>query len=146
MSSLWTPGGERPVGGHDPAPSAPAPPAPGGPPPGAGPELADPEFADTESAAEMEARMGELRDALASTPASVVVANHCFGLFELAAVHLSLQPPQLDQAQIAIDALGAVIEGLAGRLGDEEEHLREGLTQLRLAYVQMKSVMDSGGA
>jgi len=69
----------------------------------------------------------------------VVIANHCFGLFELAALHLSLQPPQLDQAQLAIDALGAVVDGLAGRLGQEEETVRDGLAQLRLAYVQLKT-------
>lgn len=120
MSSLWTPGGERPVGGGD-APSAAA---------------AEDEPQTQE---ELEARMAELRQALSETPAAVVVANHCFGLFELAALHLSLQPPQLDEAQIAIDALGAVVEGLAGRLGPEEQHLREGLQQLRLAYVQLKA-------
>jgi hypothetical protein len=92
--------------------------------------------------------MAELRDQLAETPAAMVVANHCFGLFELAALHLSLQPPQLDEAQVAIDALGAVVDGVAGRLGAEEETLKEGLTQLRLAYVQMKAAAAgaAGGA
>ena len=41
-----------------------------------------------------------------SRPVEVVVANHAFGLFELAALHLSLQPPQLDEARVAIDAGG----------------------------------------
>jgi len=136
MSTLWTPGGERPVGGGAPGGSAPTPPGAGGPPGGAdGPETDE----------ELEAKMAELRRQLASTPASVVVANHCFGLFELAALHLSLQPPQLEQAQVAVDALGAVVEGLAGRLGQEEATLREGLTQLRLAYVQMKAAADADG-
>lgn len=135
MGTLWTPGGERPAGGGAAAP----PPRPGteaGPPPGA---------AGPESEAELEARMEELRRQLAETPASVVVANHCFGLFELAALHLSLQPPQLEQAQLAIDALGAVADGLAGRLGQEEDTIREGLAQLRLAYVQLKATA-SGNA
>lgn len=136
MSSLWTPGGERPVGAGEPTGPPTAPPAGGGPPPGPG-------GAETEE--ELEARMAELRRQLAGTPASLVVANHCFGLFELAALHLSLQPPQLDQAQIAIDALGAVVEGLAGRLGDEENHLKEGLTQLRLAFVQLRGAVAGGG-
>lgn len=129
MSSLWTPGGERPVGGDAPVAPGVSPAGSGGPPP-------EPDGPETEE--ELEAKMAELRRQLAATPASVVVANHCFGLFELAALHLSLQPPQLDEAQIAIDALGAVVEGLAGRLDEEEANLREGLTQLRLAYVQMK--------
>ncbi|HVM01557.1 MAG TPA: hypothetical protein VM263_02720, partial [Acidimicrobiales bacterium] len=98
-----------------------------------------------ETEAELEARMDELRRQLAETPASVVIANHCFGLFELAALHLSLQPPQLDQAQLAIDALGAVVEGLAGRLGEEEQTVRDGLAQLRLAYVQLKSATGAAG-
>jgi len=129
MSTLWTPEGERPVGGSAPPPPPTSPPGPAaGPPPGG-----------AESEQELEARMHELRRQLAETPASVVVANHCFGLFELAALHLSLQPPQLDQAQLAIDALGAVADGLAARLGQEEETIREGLAQLRLAYVQLKA-------
>ena len=131
MSSLWTPGGERPVGGSDTGDG-------GGRPATPGPATSTEDDAP-ETQEELEARMAELREALAETPASMVVANHCFGLFELAALHLSLQPPQLEEAQIAIDALGAIVEGLAGRLGAEEEHLREGLAQLRLAYVQLKS-------
>jgi hypothetical protein len=134
MGTLWTPGGERPVGGPAPPPPPSPPPAGAtGPPPG-GPE----------SEEELEARMLELRHQLAETPAAVVVTNHCFGLFELAALHLSLQPPQLDQAQVAIDALGAVVEGLAGRLGQDEDTLRDGLAQLRMAYVQLKAA--SSGA
>ena len=99
-----------------------------------------------ETEEELEARMLELRRQLAETPASVVVTNHCFGLFELAALHLSLQPPQLDQAQLAIDALGAVVEGVGSRLGQEEETLREGLSQLRLAYVQLKAATAAADA
>ena len=79
--------------------------------------------------------MAELRQQLADTPARTVVANHCYGLFELAALHLSLDPPKLDQARLAIDALALLVEGLTSRLGEEEAHLREGLTQLRLAFV-----------
>lgn len=119
MSTIWTPGGERPVG-----------------------EAAEAEQPGL-SEADLEAKMAELRQQLAEAPAEVVIANHCFGLFELAALHLSLQPPKLPEAQLAIDALGAVIEGLAGRLGDEEQQLRDGLAQLRIAYVQIKTTADA---
>lgn len=123
MSTIWTPGGERPVGG-------------------------DPEPTGAEGApvdeAEFEAKMDQLRAQLAEAPAEVVIANHCFGLFELAAIHLSLQPPKLAEAQLAIDALGAVIEGLTGRLGEEEQQLRDGLAQLRLAFVQIKASAEAG--
>ncbi len=81
--------------------------------------------------------MTELRQQLADTPASTVVANHCYGMFELAALHLSLDPPKLDQARLAIDALALLIEGLGPRLGEEQGNLREGLTQLRLAFVRL---------
>ena len=93
--------------------------------------------------------MAELRQQLADTPAHTVVANHCYGLFELAALHLSLDPPQLDQARLAIDALALLIDGLRSRLGEEETQLREGLTQLRLAFVRMggtSTADEAGGA
>jgi hypothetical protein len=79
-----------------------------------------------------------MQEQLAQTPAEVVIANHAFGLFELAALHLSRQPPNLDQAKLAIDALGALVEGMVGQLGEHEEQLRDGLSQLRLAFVQIK--------
>lgn len=123
MGSIWTPGGERPVNEVD----------------GGTSEASQPPLSE----ADLEAKMAELRRQLAEAPAEVVIANHCFGLFELAALHLSLQPPKLPEAQLAIDALGAVIEGLAGRLGDEEQQLREGLAQLRVAYVQIKTATES---
>ena len=88
--------------------------------------------------------MGELRQQLADAPAELVVANHCFGLFELAALHLSPQPPRLPQARLAIDALAALVEGLAGRLGSEERQLQDGLASLRLAYVQIQGAQGEG--
>ena len=106
MSTLWTPGGERPVSRE--------------PRPGSGPEAAPSarEGAGEPTPEEMQARLAELQEQLARTPAEVVVANHAFGLFELAALHLSLQPPQLDQARLAIDALASLVDGLGDRLGD----------------------------
>jgi hypothetical protein len=85
-----------------------------------------------------------MRAELADSPVEVVVANHCYGLFELAAVYLSQLPPLLDQARLAIDALGALIGGLEGRLGENEEQLKDGLSQLRLAYVQIDGAQRAG--
>ncbi len=154
MSTLWTPGGERPIR-RDPPP-ADAPPA-GGPPAAGGRVLAavaaalvaarmagGPEGELTEE--ELRAEMNRLRDELARTPAEVVVANHAFGLFELAALHLSLQPPQLPQARLAIDALAALVDGLGDRLGDALPQLSDGLSQLRMAYVQIHRASQSAGA
>ena len=38
---------------------------------------------------------------------------------------------------MAVDALAGVIEGLGERLGDSAGPLKEGLAQLRLAWVQL---------
>jgi hypothetical protein len=81
-----------------------------------------------------------MRAQLANTPAEVVVANHCYGLFELAAIYLSQQPPMLFQARLAIDGLGHLLTGLTGRLGEAEPALLESLSQLRLAFVQLDGV------
>jgi len=82
-------------------------------------------------------RLEELRRQLLSAPAEVVVANHVYGLFELAAIHLSQRPPDLGQARLAVDAMAALVEGLQGRLGDAEPSLRDALAQIRLAFVQI---------
>jgi len=79
----------------------------------------------------------EIARHLAAAPAEDVVANHCYGLFELAALHLSQQPPQLDKARLAIDALGLLVDGLGDRLGQHAEALLDGLSQLRLAFVKI---------
>ncbi len=83
--------------------------------------------------------MADLRDELAQAPAEMVVANHAFGLFELAAIHLSLQPPQLEQARLAIDALAGVVDAVGSRLGETESQLTDGLNQLRMAFVQIRT-------
>ena len=144
MSSLWTPAGEHPVepdrpgGRQDEAPPQRA----GSPPPRRSTSPARPagtasEELSAEDEEQVAARLEELRRQLISTPAEIVVANHAYGLFELAAIHLSQSPPRLDDARLAIDALAAVVEGLEGRLGEPERSLRDALAQIRLAYVQI---------
>jgi hypothetical protein len=85
-----------------------------------------------------------MRAELANAPAEVVVANHCYGMFELAALYLSQQPAQLREASLAIDALGSLLDGLEGRLGEAEPQLRDALSQLRLAYVQIDGAQRAG--
>ncbi|MDA8044409.1 MAG: hypothetical protein M0Z30_04100 [Actinomycetota bacterium] len=148
MSSLWTPGGERPVPRAAPAGSgAPSSDRPGpaaerdrGDPAG-GPGPAGPQ----PNSEEMRRQMAELRDQLADTPAEVVVANHAYGLFELAALHLSIEVPQLEQARLAIDALGYLVEGLGDRLGEPAGELATALGQLRLAFVQVQAAARAPG-
>ena len=132
MSSLWTPTGEHPVEPDRPSTGGPGPGAPSSPPRSRG---ADATVAEQEAALEVD----ELRRQLAAAPPEIVIANHCYGLFELAAVHLSQSPAQLTQAQLAIDALGYIVAGLGDRLGEAQPSLQEALTQVRLAFVQMEA-------
>ena len=90
-------------------------------------------------AQEIAAEMAAVREQLAQVPAAQVVANHAMGCWELAAIHLSAQPPRFDEAQIAIDAFGALIDVLKGRLGEDEATLADALAQIRLAFVQLKA-------
>jgi hypothetical protein len=95
---------------------------------------------------EVAEQMAELRDRLARTPAEVVVANHAYGLFELAALHLSLDPPQLGQARLAIDALASLVEGVGPRLGQPGHDLADGLSNLRMAFVRVAGAHQGGAA
>jgi uncharacterized protein with GYD domain len=99
--------------------------------------LADLSPEEREQARLLAAEMSEVRRQLAEAPAEVVVANHVMGMYELAAIHLGNQPPNLHQARLAIDAMGLVVEGLPGRLGEAEPTLREALRQIRSVYVQL---------
>lgn len=137
MSTLWTPGGERPIRREPPSSSSSeAPPGRAGDQPPSGPAGRPEEEALSEE--ELAARLEELREQLSRTPAAVVVANHAYQLFELAALHLSLETPQLEEARLAIDALAALVDGLGARLGEAEPQLREGLAQIRLAFVTIQ--------
>jgi hypothetical protein len=87
----------------------------------------------------------EVARQLAAAPPEDVVANHCYGLFELAALHLSQQPPKLPQASLAIDAMALLVEGLGERLGGRLGDLVEGLAQLRLAFVRISDTVPPSG-
>ena len=60
------------------------------------------------------------------------------GLYELGAIHLSSEPPKLTEAALAIDAVACLVDGLGDRLGPEVDTLRDALSQIRLAFVQVK--------
>ena len=115
MGTIWTPSGEQPVGDE-------------------GPVAGEPQAPE-----ELEAELAEVQRQLLETPASVIIANHAIGMFQLAALHLNQQPPNFVDAQLAIDGLGSLVEGLGDRLGPDEEPLRDALAQIRLAFVQIKS-------
>ena len=132
--SLWTPDGEHRVERETAGPSgSPSAEFVSGEDPL---EALSPE--EREQAIAMAQEMDDVRRQLASVSAAVVVANHAMGLYELAAIHLSADPPAFSEAQLAIDGMGALVNELQGRLGENEPVLVDALGQLRLAFVQLK--------
>ena len=103
-------------------------------------DSANPQESEIDLAEAAEA-LAETRQRLAEVPAEVVVVNHVMGLYELAAIHLSAQPPRLFEAALAIDSVACLVEGLEGRLGDEEATLKLALDNIRIAFVQIKDAM-----
>jgi hypothetical protein len=159
VSSIWTPGGEHRVPDDDPrARSAPSG-APSGAPAGA-PVRApqgEPSYLEADegdlgaegraiSPEELEA-MRQVQAQIRATPAIDIVANHAVQLFELAAIYLGVTSPpdeqgrvpapDLAQAGVAIDAMAAIVDGLASRLAEHEQTLRDGLGQIQMLYVQI---------
>jgi len=82
---------------------------------------------------------------LAAAPVEDIVANHCFGLFQLAALYLTQSPPDLAKAKLAIDALGAMVDTLGARLGESTPSLQGALAQLRLAFVELSGKQPARG-
>ena len=142
--SLWTPSGEHPVERQpqpDPQPRA-EPQA--GPPRAAGPpgDAADPSLEDLTpeqraQVEEMARQMQEAQDRMLRAPGTGVVGQQALQFYELAAVYLSQDPPRLEDAQLAVDAFAAVVETLGPRLGEAENPLRQALTQIQMAYVEV---------
>lgn len=131
--SLWTPDGERRI-----------PPRPAGPEaPGPEPELTPEE---EEQVRAMARELAEARARLLEAEVATVIANHALGIYELAAIHLTVDRPDLDEARLAVDGLAALVDGLAGRLGDTEPTLKNALHQVRLAFVQRSQQVAAQGA
>jgi hypothetical protein len=129
MSTIWTPGGEY-------VPREEPPERPAGPPP-VGAEDREP------SPEELEAALEHAR-AVLHTPVIEHIGGHAMALFELAALHLEreaatggAEPPDLAEAALAIDAMGALVEGLGERLEPYRAQLVNALNQLRMAFVEL---------
>jgi hypothetical protein len=133
VSSLWTPSGEHRPEEEPEASSAPT---------GAGGGGGEPEMSQEDYEELVRARAE-----LAAIPVADIIANHAIGLQQLAVIHLLPDPspdgspnePRLAEAGLAIDALGALVDGLGDRLAPHHEALREAVTQLRLAFVELSS-------
>ena len=99
---------------------------------------------DTESVVEdAQNALNDARARLAEVPAETVVVNHVMGLYELAAIHLGAEPPRLGEASLAIDAVACLVEGLGERLGPDSATLVVALSNIRLAFVQIKAALTS---
>ena len=85
-----------------------------------------------------QAAIDEARRRVAEVPAEVVITNHVMGLYELAAIHLSADQPDLASAALAIDAVACLVDGLGDRLGAEAVTMRDALANIRIAFVQIK--------
>jgi hypothetical protein len=132
MSTFWTPSGERPIPRDEPQTA---------PPTARDPLEDDVEPMDDELRAELAA----MQEQMLRTPAAIVVANHCIGLVELAALHLGQNPPNLADAQVAIDALGGMIDAVGPRLGENGPPLNQALNQMRMAFIEARSAGGGGG-
>lgn len=131
--SLWTPDGEHPVGRDDELDDA------------RGPAYDDIDELDPETAARLTEQLAQAQAQLLAAPVGQVVANHAMGLFELAALHLRAEEPDLDAARLAIDAMGLLVDQLGDRLADHDT-LAAALTQLRMAYVEVRKHVDAGSS
>jgi hypothetical protein len=94
---------------------------------------------DGDQLTDAQAAIDEARRHVAEVPAEVVVTNHVMGLYELAAIHLAQDEPNLVSAALAIDAVACLVEGLGDRLGPEAATMRDALGNIRLAFVEVKS-------
>jgi hypothetical protein len=115
-------------------------------------ETSDPDFSDRGDLDDgietviddVQDSIAETRARLAEVPAEVIITNHVMGLYELAAIHLSADPPDLRQAVLAIDSVACLVEGLGDRLGEDAPTMRDALNNIRIAFVQIKGQMTDG--
>ena len=105
---------------------------------GAGDELDDLDGETSDVIEDAQAAIDEARRRVAEVPAEVVITNHVMGLYELAAIHLSAEQPDLASAALAIDAVACLVDGLGDRLGPEAVTMRDALANIRIAFVQIK--------
>lgn len=129
-------------------PSEPDPVVPGAghhaPPSGAVPGSAEPEgaFAPPPGAEpiwtpEQEAEARRVVEQISQVPARDWIADSCVRLANVASV--KLDGGQTAEAQLAIDALAALVTAVGPHMGDAEGPLRQTVAQLQLAYAEVMS-------
>jgi hypothetical protein len=136
--SLWTPGGEVPVPPRSSSGAGSPEPDPGVSGRTGGPDLDDLSPEERAEAEQVIAQMADVQRQIVAAPASQLVANHVVGFYELAMIHLGQPRPRFDEAQLAIDAMAAVLDAVGSRLGEDGQALAQALTQARVAFVQRR--------
>lgn len=140
--TLWTPDGEHPVNPKSDAATTDE----TGSVSGQDQPQAELTPEQEQQAREMAHGLAETRQQLLEANVADVVANHAFGIYELAAIHLTAEEPDMVAARLAIDALGYLVDGLSGRLGEAEQTLTEALQQIRMMFVQRTTQLKNAGA
>ena len=121
-------------GGHQPSRPAAPPEPPKAPEPSSSPpsEASAPE--EPIWTPEEEAAARQMAQEIAERPGLDWVVNSAVSLANIAATKLQIGDPA--DAQICIDALAGLLNGLTGRLQDAEQPLRQTLAQLQMAYAE----------
>jgi hypothetical protein len=151
MSSLWTPGGERPVGRDESAGTEP--PAASG---AGGVEDSLRQAAraigidlDSLSPEEQDQLRAELAEAtrvrreVAGTPAPEMLATYMTRFFDLVLIYLDAEPPAFEDAATVIEAFRSMLDGVGDRLGEHQPMLQQALAQAQMIFVQVKEAMDA---
>ena len=89
----------------------------------------------------------KMRAELLATPSRDIIGNHIVGFYELATVHLSdattlegkAKEDRLAEASLCIDAMAATLQGLGDRLSQHKDPLAAALSQLQMAFVQVRN-------
>ncbi len=132
MSTLWTPEGEHHVprnnSNNDQVVNS---------------ESYDPESMpniDDMSPEEIEQMVEKVRTEVLSTPAIQIILNHVSGLGELAAIHLSVDKPDLESSKLAIDCLDAICQTIKDKVDSQiSDAVSTMLNQLQMAWVNASS-------
>jgi hypothetical protein len=89
----------------------------------------------------------KMRAELLETPSRDIIGNHIVGFYELATVHLSdattlegkAREDRLAEASLCIDAMSATLNGLGDRLDQHKAPLAAALSQLQMAFTQVRN-------
>lgn len=94
----------------------------------------------------MAEQMAAARAEILEADPADIVANHAMGLYELAAIHITAEDPDLRAARLAVDAVAALVEQLGNRLDPHTATLQEALHQIRLAFVERSKALDEAAS